>query len=61
MAKKENADLPRTIPELRGPLSQNEYEVQKHKRTYNSLPVGHPDKRKVYDKIQEAESFNDFD
>ena len=57
----DDKDLPRTIPELRGPLSQNEFAHQKQIRTYNSLPAGDPSRRTVYAKIQELSSYSDWD
>jgi len=61
MAKKENTDLPRAIPELKGALSQNEHEIAGHIKTYNSLPEGHKDRRGIYAKIQELHSYSDWD
>jgi len=53
--------LPRKIPELRGLSTQNEVDMAKQITIYNRLPVGHKDRPAVYARIQEMNSYNEWD
>ena len=56
IAMKDN-NLPEKIPVPTIYASQAEIEIAKEIGRYNMLPVGHPDRRGIYDKIQDLQEY----
>jgi hypothetical protein len=51
--------LPKRIPELNLCATKTEMEMAAEIRRYNGLPVGHPDRQGIYDKILDLKEYSD--
>jgi len=53
-------ELPEKIDVPKLAMSQTGFEIQNLSKEYNSLPVNHPKRKKIYEKIEDLSNYEQY-